>query len=234
MNHQDRLQTNGFSILESAFEPRDVDRIIDELKVLPTSKSSSSRGGRVFGARNLFQILPSLRSVLEAEPITSWVRQLAGDQARSVRCLFFDKNPTANWNVGWHQDLTIAVRQRLPAEGFGPWTLKAGVPHVQPPVSILEGILTLRIHLDKTDESNGALRVVSGSHRLGRLSPQMIEHLTAARNDKTCSVDAGGVLFMRPLLLHSSPSCKTPAHRRVLHVEFSADRLPGGLAWYGS
>ncbi len=233
MRHHNNLERNGFSILESVFEPPEVDWMLNEIKALSASDGVSSRGAEVFGARNLFQKLPALRSVVRSHPVAALVKQLIGGAARPVRCLFFDKNSTANWNVVWHQDLTIAVRRKRPVEGFGSWTLKAGVPHVQPPISILEGVLTLRIHLDKTDESNGALRVISESHKLGQLSPHMIEQLTSAKPPSTCAVDAGGVLLMRPLLLHSSLSCKTPVHRRVLHVEFSADKLPGGLEWYG-
>ena len=233
MRHQNNLERNGFSIMKSVLEPCKVDWILDEITALHNCEGTSTRSGRVFGARNLFQKIPSLRSVAEHEPLISLVKKLIGDAARPVRCLFFDKNSMANWSVVWHQDLTIAVRRRRPVEGFGPWSLKAGVPHVQPPLSILEKMLTLRIHLDKTDGSNGALRVISGSHRLGRLNPQMIEQLTAAKTPRMCAVDGGGVLLMRPLLLHSSRSCRTPVHRRVLHIEFSADRLPGGLEWYG-
>ena len=195
-------------------------------------EGTGTRRGKVFGARNLFQKIPSLRSVAEHGPLISLAKKLIGDAARPVRCLFFDKNSAANWNVAWHQDLTIAVRRERPVEGFGPWTLKAGVPHVQPPFPILERMLALRIHLDDADESNGALRVIPGSHKLGRLSPGAIEQLIAT-NHRICAVGAGGVLFMKPLLLHSSLSCKSPGHRRVLHLEFSADRLPGELEWYG-
>jgi len=117
--------------------------------------------------------------------------------------------------------------------GFGPWTLKAGVHHVQPPVRVLETMMTLRLHLDMTDEANGALRVIPGSHRLGRLSPSQIEQLTTIETARACPVAAGGALFMKPLLLHSSMSCASPSHRRVVHIEFSAAELPGGLEWYG-
>ncbi len=232
MRHHTNLERDGFLTLGSVFEPREIDWILDEFKALPASDGISTRGGRVFGVRNLFEKLPSLRSVVDCALVKSLVKQLVGDEARPVRSLFFDKNSAANWNVAWHQDLTIAVRRQRQVEGFGPWTLKAGVPHVQPPFPILERMLALRIHLDDADESNGALRVIPGSHKLGRLSPSSILQLTAA-NHRICAIGAGGVLFMKPLLLHSSLSCKSPGHRRVLHLEFSADRLPGELEWYG-
>lgn len=233
MNHEDNLEREGVSIEESVLDEHQVDRIRDEIKALAPDEEIRARNGSIFAARNVLRLLPSLRSVVECELLTSCVNQLMGDKARPVRALFFDKNSAANWHVNWHQDLTIAVREKRRAEGFGAWTIKAGVPHVQPPILVLEKMLALRIHLDKTDESNGALRVIPGSHRFGRLSSDQIEQLTGTQPPKVCPVNLGGVLFMKPLLLHSSLSCQRPVHRRVFHIEFSAEELPAGLEWYG-
>jgi ectoine hydroxylase-related dioxygenase (phytanoyl-CoA dioxygenase family) len=135
-----------------------------------------------------------------------------------VRAIYFDKTPQANWSVGWHQDLAIAVKQRREVPGFGPWSVKEGIPHVQPPAGILEKKLTVRLHLDDTKESNGALRVLPGSHRFGRLTSEQIEELKPKLTEVVCSVSAGDVLLMRPLLLHASNRALTPSQRRVLHI----------------
>jgi hypothetical protein len=42
-----------------------------------------------------------------------------GRQVKPVRVLTFDKSLDWNWFVPWHQDRTIAVRQRADMEGFG-------------------------------------------------------------------------------------------------------------------
>ena len=93
-----------------------------------------------------------------------------GVRAFPVRALLFDKPPEANWKVPWHQDLSIAVRHKRDITGFGPWSNKAGVLHVQPRVNVLESMLTVRIHLDDCGKQNGALRVIPGSHTRGRLT----------------------------------------------------------------
>jgi len=125
--------------------------------------------------------------------------------------------------------LTIAVRERKDVNGFGPWTMKAGVLHVQPPPEVVSGLLAIRLHLDDSGIDNGPLRVITGSHRQGRFSTEQI-----GRWDKekfvTCSVPKGGALVMRPLLLHASSACATPKSRRVIHIEFAAAELPHGLA----
>jgi len=100
------------------------------------------------------------------------------------------------------------------------------------PISILENMLSLRLHLDHTDESNGALRVLPRSHKHGRLGPQEIQHWKDTRVSVTCQVNKGGVMLMRPLLLHASSAASNPSHRRVLHFEYSSSDLPVGLEWF--
>ena len=119
-------------------------------------------------------------------------------------------------------------------EGFTAWSTKAGVIHVQPPVAVLEQMLTLRIALDDSDEQNGALRVIPGSHKQGRLNDSQIKRLKESTPAVVCEMKRGDVLAMKPLLLHSSSSSQNPSHRRVLHLEFSSSVLPAGLEWYGS
>jgi ectoine hydroxylase-related dioxygenase (phytanoyl-CoA dioxygenase family) len=134
--------------------------------------------------------------------------------------------------VPWHQDLTVAVQARVAAPGFGPWTVKAGVPHVQPPVGVLERMVTVRVHLDDCDERSGALRVVPGSHRGGRLGAVATRGWLDRVAPVPCPVPAGGALVIRPLLLHASSASDAPGHRRVIHLEYAADPLPGGVAWF--
>jgi hypothetical protein len=88
---------------------------------------------------------------------------------RPVRSILFDKTPDENWPVAWHQDLTISVSEERQIHGYGPWSRKDGIPHVQPPLALLRQMVTFRLHLDDTPESNGALRVIPGSHDRGRI-----------------------------------------------------------------
>ena len=129
------------------------------------------------------------------------------------------------------QDLTICVVARIDAAGYGPWTLKAGACHVQPPVSILENMLSVRIHLDDCDESNGALRALPGTHRLGRLTPEQIAEQQRSVSLVCCAAKAGGVLLMRPLLIHASSAASKAVHRRVIHIDYASAQLDGGLQW---
>lgn len=149
-----------------------------------------------------------------------------------MRGILFDKIPDANWKVPWHQDVTIAVQDKVEAEDFGPWSVKANVLHVQPPASILEHMLSVRLHLDDCGEENGALRVISGSHKRGRIPEDQIQSVRDTSQETLCSVRVGGALIMRPLLLHASSPSHAPAHRRVVHLDFAAVSLPSGMRWF--
>jgi ectoine hydroxylase-related dioxygenase (phytanoyl-CoA dioxygenase family) len=136
--------------------------------------------------------------------------------------------------VPWHQDVTIAVRERVDAAGFGPWSIKQGVTHVQPPSGILAQMISVRLHLDDCPECNGALRVLPGSHAAGKLTAAQVDLAVRSRAPVVCEVGAGGALLMRPLLLHASPAAREPGHRRVVHLDFAAHPLPCGLHWHES
>ncbi|PTY02018.1 phytanoyl-CoA dioxygenase [Verrucomicrobia bacterium LW23] len=154
-----------------------------------------------------------------------------GPHVRCVRAILFDKTPDANWKVPWHQDLTIAVEKRVDLPGYTAWTEKEGIPHVQPPVAVLENMLTARIHLDPCGSDNGALKVLPCTHLDGRLTSDAIGARRTAIEEYTCACKVGDVLFMRPLLLHASSPAATPSRRRVLHLEFAGCDLHNPLRW---
>jgi ectoine hydroxylase-related dioxygenase (phytanoyl-CoA dioxygenase family) len=126
--------------------------------------------------------------------------------------------------------VTIAVRRKLDVPGFSAWSVKEGVTHVQPPTEIMERMITIRVHIDDCLEDNGPLQVLPGSHCHGRLSDAEIAKWSHSPG-VTCPTPRGSALVMRPLLLHRSSPAKVPSHRRVLHLEFAGENLPGGLEW---
>jgi ectoine hydroxylase-related dioxygenase (phytanoyl-CoA dioxygenase family) len=169
------------------------------------------------------------------EGITTRAEAALGLGASAVRGILFDKTPGATWKVVWHQDLTVAVRERREVEGFGPWSEKDGVPHVQPPTALLARMVAVRVHLDDCTTTNGPVRVIPGSHRTGRLSASDVDRWRATAPEVVCTVPRGGVLAFHSLLLHASSPALEPAHRRVIHVEYAGAgwaELPGGLAWH--
>ena len=189
------------------------------------------KAGRVYAVRNLMAAVPAVAELAASSGVRGCVEPVLGSGAFPVRALLFDKTPGANWKVAWHQDLSIAVRERVDVPGFGPWSIKAGVQHVQPPLAVLERMLTVRVHLDDCGPDNGPLLVLPGSHAAAALSPDGVRQWRQRVAPVPCLVPAGGAVLMRPLLLHASSAANAPAHRRVIHIEYAADALPGGLQW---
>jgi len=181
------------------------------------------------GARNLFARSDAIRNLALSCELRAL---LPSEEHRPVRSLLFDKTAEKNWPVAWHQDRSIAVASRKEIAGFGPWSEKTGIPHVEPPPSLLESMATLRIHLDPTPEDNGPLLVCPGSHQLGFLDSTAIEEFSRGPI-VTVSCQPGDVLRMSPLLLHSSRRSQSPSRRRVLHFEYARrSDLPKPLEWY--
>ena len=199
----------------------------------PTADGARARGGSVFGIRNLLEV-PAVRRLAKSRAVRDLVEPLLGPGAFCVRGIFFDKTAEANWRLRWHQDRAIPVRERHDVPGFGPWSVKAGVAHAYPPARVLEGMLTVRLHLDPCDAAEGALQVLPGSHRLGLLDRASLARLVAETEPVVCVAKPGDVLLMRPLLVHASGKREGPGHRRIVHLEFAGEPLPAPLEWHES
>ncbi len=224
------VEKDGFAIIRNLLSPPAVTDLLTSLERIDETGSVRRRGG-VFAIRNLLEVSPEVRELANSEAVRQRVEAVLGDGFFPVRGILFDKIPEANWKVPWHQDLTIAVRERIPAAGFHAWSMKADVLHVQPPAEILEHMLSVRIHLDDCAEQNGALRVIPGSHLHGRIPEEKIRAMRDI-GEVVCQVSVGGALLMRPLLLHASSASTVPGHRRVVHLDFASLRLPNGMRWF--
>ena len=228
------LACDGFAIIEAVAPAETVNGLIADLDRGYAAGETRQRQACVYAMRNLLSAVPAARRAAESRAIRALVEPVLGPHALPVRGLLFDKTPAANWKVAWHQDLSIAVARRIDLPGFGPWSVKAGVPHVQPPVEILQNMLTVRLHLDDCGPDNGPLNVLPGSHADGVLSPDGIAAWRRRTPPVACLVSAGGAVVMRPLLLHASSAAARPGRRRVVHLEFAAGPLPGGLEWHAA
>ena len=224
---------DGYCIIPDVIGTAEVSRLTESVQRVSQPLSVRERNSRTYAIRNLLALVPQVRELACSRAVLGLVEPLLGPRARVVRGLLFDKTPDANWKVGWHQDLSIAVRQRVDLPGFGPWSVKADVTHVQPPISVLENMLTVRLHLDECGPESGPLNVLPGSHAQGVLDPAAVDRWSARRR-VGCHVPAGGALLMRPLLLHASSSATRPGHRRVIHLEYAAAQLPPELDWHES
>lgn len=227
--HLNNIADNGFTIIGNVFNGAEVDAIIAEIEKADTTNPTFRKTDDLFAIRQFLKELPGVTPLVFTAGLTQLIKELFGDGYFVVKSIYFDKPERSNWFVAWHQDLTISVDKRADIPGFGPWTVKHNQFAVQPPLNILEQNFTIRIHLDDTDETNGALKVIPGSHAKGIYRPETIDW--SMEQEETCIVPRGGVMVMRPLLLHSSNRSTGNSKRRVVHIEFGSSELPEGLQW---
>ena len=217
------VEEAGYEIVDDVLREEECVAIIERLAEPGVERSRA-------GARHLLA-LPAIARLANDERLLSMVRATLGDGAIPFRVTLFDKSADANWSVAWHQDTALPLRERFEAPGWGPWSTKGGVSYAHAPAAALERILAVRVHLDASTPSNGPLRVVPGSHRLGVLSDDDVAAIAHSTPAAECLIKRGGVLVMRPLLIHSSTRATSPAPRRVLHVEYAESlQIAGGIA----
>ncbi|MBL0742041.1 WYL domain-containing protein [Chryseolinea lacunae] len=225
-NQLRKLEHRGFAIMHHVFGKKEVNalkqKIQGYLNALPTSQND-------YAIRGLLQEIPAVHAFIFNSNLKHILKKI-NPQLFLTKAIFFDKTPDSNWYVTWHQDTTIHVTEKIETDGFTGWTKKMNVHGVCPPEEILKNTLTVRIHLDDADETNGALKVVPGSQNK-KLTAQEIALIVQNSLPVTCEVQACGVHILRPLLIHSSSKATSQKHRKVIHLEFNTVELPNGLQW---
>ncbi len=174
----------------------------------------------------------AISEIIKSDVLRKLITELLGKEAGLIRTLFFNKTRETNWAVGWHQDRTIAVKQKIPVAGFTGWSIKENIPHVQAPASLLKNMLICRIHLDPADIDNGVLQVIPGSHQKGIERTNNLMQNASSTISVPCTVQAGDAVVMRPLLIHRSKKSTTLKPRRVIHLEYADCELPYPLQWW--
>jgi ectoine hydroxylase-related dioxygenase (phytanoyl-CoA dioxygenase family) len=183
------------------------------------------------GIRRIEQLVPEVAELAASSAILQLATRHLIGRAELVRAIYFDKSPANNWLVTWHQDRTVAVTQRFELAGWQPWSHKAGAWHVQPPLEVLENMVTIRIHLDATSKANGCLKILPRSHHFGLLPSELVRGKVPPNEVVYCELGVGGVVVMRPHIFHASEKSIALTPRRILHFEFSSYALPDGVSW---
>jgi ectoine hydroxylase-related dioxygenase (phytanoyl-CoA dioxygenase family) len=226
---KEEIQETGFAIIEKVFSDTEIENIISTISNADSSKETFRKTNDLFAIRQFFKEIPIVFDKVFNDKLKNIISELFGNDFFVVKSIYFDKPENSNWFVSYHQDLTISVDKKLEIENFGPWTTKQNQFSVQPPLEILEDNFTIRIHLDKTDAENGALKIIPKSHLKGIYRPETINW--NEETETVCNVEKGGIMIMNPLLLHSSGRTTNNNKRRVLHIEFSKSSLPENLNW---
>jgi len=202
----------GFRIVSGALDPAETSHL---LRTLEASQLTRSRAG----ARHLMKH-PAASDVANDQRLLAIASGFLGPSAVSFRATLFDKSSTRNWLVPWHQDTALPLQERRDVPGWGPWSIKSGITYAHAPGTALSRVVALRLHLDDSREDNGPLRVLPGTQTLGVLSEVDTEQLVRVIPPVDCLAASGGIIAMRPLILHASSKAETDHPRRVLHIEY--------------
>ncbi len=173
------------------------------------ANESSSSDAVLFHALGAWRIGVAFHDLLWHPGFTVPARQLLGGAVRFWHDQLFCKPPRHGGVVAWHQDYSY-------------WTRTKPMAH-----------LTAWIALDDTDEANGAVQYVPGSHRWDLLPitglagnmEAIHEVLTPAQRTQfahpvVTRLKAGEAAFHHPLMVHGSQANRTDRPRRatVLNV----------------
>lgn len=213
--------TDGTELFRSALDETALLRVEDAV-----ADRTDRPGTRVFA-------LDAISDLTAADgPIGSIATSLHGQESRPVRAILFDKRADLNWSLGLHQDRTIAVAARVEMPGYGPWSIKGGQHHVQPPPEIIACMVTLRVHLDDVDADNAPLLILRGTHVHGQLPEREIDALSTQLEPFACHARRGDVWAYATAIVHGSAAVRRPGcRRRVLQIDYARDALPTGLDW---
>ena len=225
-----KLKRNGYAILDNLYTAKEAGRVLSMINRATEDPERFPRSEEVFAVRCLLRELPKLKGVIFNANLQRLIKEGFGADYFLTKAIYYDKPPQSNWYVNWHQDVSVNVNKRAEQEGFRGWTSKKGLVNVCPPLEYLQSAFTIRIHLDDTDEKNGALKVIPKSH-FSLLSADEIAELRESTESKCCKVKRGGVHLMKPLTLRASSKTESGVHRRVIHLEFNNRELPGELDW---
>jgi ectoine hydroxylase-related dioxygenase (phytanoyl-CoA dioxygenase family) len=214
---QSSFNEHGFAIIPSVLADPDISKLEQAFASADVRRSKA-------GVRHALKHSP-VAEMAHDERLLEIARRVLGTGAVPFRATLFDKSPNSNWLVVWHQDTALPLCERHETPGWGPWSVKDGVIYAHAPTAALAQVLALRIHLDNSTADNGPLRVLPATHKMGVLNDDAIHKLAEEVTSVDCLVPRGGVLAMRPMIVHASSKSRSEMSRRVLHVEYAASRF---------
>ena len=232
MTIKNEIDSEGFVIINDIYSEIEIEKIIHEIEKVTENETANStfrKSEDLFAIRQFHKEIPKSINLIFNQKLKEIIRQNFGENFFITKSIYFDKPQKSNWFVAYHQDLTISVDKKISIKNFEHWTTKQNQFAVQPPIEILEKNFTIRIHIDKTTKENGALKVLNKSHNKGILRTENIE--VKNEIETICEVEKGGIMIMKPLLFHASNKTTNNERRRVIHIEFSNQKLPNELEW---
>lgn len=227
--YKSQLESDGFTTIPRIFSNEQIEGMLKLIGQADMSKGTFRKTADLFAIRQFLKEVSGIDGLILNDEFKLLIHRLFGSDYFIVKSIYFDKPEQSNWFVSYHQDLTISVDKRVELDDYNKWTVKQDQFSVQPPLDVLKQMYTVRIHLDDTDENNGALKIIPCSHLKGIYRAEDIDW--SKETEHICDVSKGGIMIMKPLLLHSSSRTTNNNKRRVIHIEFCNQELHEKLKW---
>src|SRR5882724_2346589 len=109
-----RIDAHGFAVVPGALRQNEMDTLRADIDKTPLHRSRA-------GARHMLGNA-SVAALASDPRLLNIACRVLGGEARPFRATLFDKSPTSNWLVVWHQDtaLPLLERHELPGWDHGP------------------------------------------------------------------------------------------------------------------
>lgn len=132
---QSNLAQKGYDIINGIYSKEEIDSILALVASKPLEHS--------FGVREFLKTHPDIAEKVLSNRLKNLISTIDPHCDKLIKSIYFDKPPTANWIVNWHQDLTINLKGRVEVEGYKNWRVLPERTVVQPTLAMLERIFTI-------------------------------------------------------------------------------------------
>lgn len=222
----EKLYHEGFCTIPHVYTPKEVRRMKKLIYDYCRDNGYPKRDMRV---GTLLKRIPELKKVIFNANLLKILNAI-DPRLFLIRSVFTERVVPGDWDSFWHQDMFINATEKVDDKAFTGWEKKTDGYVAVAPEHYLHNAVTVRIHLDDAEESNGAMKVIPGSHQRKLLDEEMAL-LTRNSAAVICDMKACGIQIMKPLLVHATSRGISPKARRVIHLEFNMRDLPEGTDW---
>jgi phytanoyl-CoA hydroxylase len=202
MNEQ--YEEDGYLLVRGVFDAAEVEamrngiaRILEAVEGTASDRNHAWVAGQLKGYHDL-QYHDAVFTRMVAQPrLVAVLTDLIGPNVQLHHSKMLVKPPEQGAPFPMHQDYPYFPHER-------------------------HSVLAASVHLDDTDEENGCLHVVPGSHRLGPLEAEGESHTVdyPLESGTACPAAAGDVLFFNYLTIHGSGVNRSTRTRRNVLFQY--------------
>lgn len=220
------LQQKGFALANGIYTSNEIQQLLQLLNQNLKVETIKETGLPLF-----FKHVPTLKTTLFNEKLNNLISTITPENAQLVNTIFYIQSPQTNFYTKPHQTITITVKERQPVQGFSGWSTREGITTVMSPAHILQNMFSVRICLAHTNQQNGGLQVIPGSHKK-ILTIQ--ERNFLIDNTLPTNIDAqqGDCQILKPLILKAYQNKTSHQNTPVIQLDFCTKALPAPLSWH--